>query len=496
MHRIMVSNTQGQSVTQGESNTMKKLVALGIFILILVLITPNANLYGRYLPLTPAERYNSGFLHGGQKAAIDFNTRSPFDSACVNHTGYYCAGWVKGYTARWSNLVQNNETQPGLTPAERYNSGFSQGGQKAAIDFQNHSPFNPACDRTKHTSYYCSGWVKGYTAKWNDEIAPAPTTPTPNPGNETPGQTQPTTPTPNPGNETPGHTQPTTPTPNPGNETKTLTTYENSTYGIKMQYPSDWQSVEGASNSPVSFYPQRDNASNIAVQIENLTTSFTPDQYLNFKMQRDAADYKDFPEIRFTHNTTNNIVLSGHPGFLFNGTFRYPTSGVLDGFSYVGTAYSIQYYSPAQTYPDYSTTYSQMIGSFEVIPPPPNQQGNQTQPPPMPAPNPNPPITNPNPSTSTNPSTDWLLLVIFLIIIAAVWKLKHRGRKYKERHDFSESVKEKILEKQHHRCANCKTLLNVVDYHHRNGDRSDNKQSNCEALCPNCHADKTRRSAV
>lgn len=67
MHRIMVSNTQGQSVTQGESNTMKKLVALGIFILILVLITPNANLYGRYLPLTPAERYNSGFLHGGQK---------------------------------------------------------------------------------------------------------------------------------------------------------------------------------------------------------------------------------------------------------------------------------------------------------------------------------------------------------------------------------------------------------------------------------------------
>ena len=37
--------------------------------------------------------------------------------------------------------------------------------------------------------------------------------------------------------------------------------YENSTYGIKMQYPSDWR-VEGASNSSIveSFYPQINNA--------------------------------------------------------------------------------------------------------------------------------------------------------------------------------------------------------------------------------------------
>ena len=47
----------------------------------------------------------------------------------------------------------------------------------------------------------------------------------------------------------------------PGNATKFLK-YENSTYGIKMQYPSDWR-VEGASNSSIvaSFYPQRNYAS-------------------------------------------------------------------------------------------------------------------------------------------------------------------------------------------------------------------------------------------
>jgi hypothetical protein len=42
----------------------------------------------------------------------------------------------------------------------------------------------------------------------------------------------------------------------PGNATNFLE-YENSTYGIKMHYPSDWQSVGGASNSSIvaSFNP-------------------------------------------------------------------------------------------------------------------------------------------------------------------------------------------------------------------------------------------------
>jgi hypothetical protein len=46
--------------------------------------------------------------------------------------------------------------------------GFSRGEQQAAEDFQYHSPFNSACG--KHTSYYCAGWVKGYTTKWNSLV--------------------------------------------------------------------------------------------------------------------------------------------------------------------------------------------------------------------------------------------------------------------------------------------------------------------------------------
>ncbi|MGC2574341.1 MAG: tetratricopeptide repeat protein, partial [Candidatus Nitrosopolaris sp.] len=80
----------------------------------------------------------------------------------------------------------------------------------------------------------------------------------------------------------------------PGNVTNFLE-YDNSTYGIKTQYPSDWQSVEGASNSSIiaSFNPQRNYASYVTVQVENLTTYYTPDQYLNSLIRGDDADYKE-----------------------------------------------------------------------------------------------------------------------------------------------------------------------------------------------------------
>jgi hypothetical protein len=140
-----------------------------------------------------------------------------------------------------------------------------------------------------------------------------------------------------------------------------------------MQYPSNW-SVEGGSNPAIiaSFYPQRDYRSYVIVQIENLTTNYTPNQYLNSLMLWDKADYKDFPDIRFSQNTTNNIVLAGHPGYLLNGTFRDPTTDALQRFTNIGTiigdkVYSIIYYSPAGIYPVYRTIYDQMIHSFEVV---------------------------------------------------------------------------------------------------------------------------------
>ena len=87
------------------------------------------------------------------------------------------------------------------------------------------------------------------------------------------------------------------------------------------------------------------------------------------------------------------------------------------------------------------------------------------------------------------------IIIVILVVISgialAIRKLKRRGRR-RERQHFSDSVKESILRKQNHKCAHCKRILNVVDWDHKNEDRSNNSESNCQALCPNCHAIKTR----
>lgn len=74
-----------------------------------------------------------------------------------------------------------------LTHTERFNFGFSDGGQQATTDFLNHSPFYSACDPTgahtsdgKHTVYYCEGWFKGYSTTWSNLAqANAPANPQP-----------------------------------------------------------------------------------------------------------------------------------------------------------------------------------------------------------------------------------------------------------------------------------------------------------------------------
>jgi len=114
-------------------------------------------------------------------------------------------------------------------------------------------------------------------------------------------------------------------------------------------------------------------------------------------------------------------------------------------------------------------------------------------------PSPNSPSPTPEPTTTINQGDEAsfgiaiiiLLLVVISCIALAIRKLKRRG-KHRERQHFSDSVKESVLRKQNHKCAHCKRILNVVDWDHKNGDRSNNSESNCQALCPNCHAIKTR----
>ncbi len=82
--------------------------------------------------------------------------------------------------------------------------------------------------------------------------------------------------------------------------------------------------------------------------------------------------------------------------------------------------------------------------------------------------------------------------VACVIWIVALAILISRLFKKKERKSFSVLVKREAVRRQKDKCAKCKGKL--VDYghdfDHRNGDRSNNKLSNCQVLCTSCHRKK------
>jgi len=70
---------------------------------------------------------------------------------------------------------------------------------------------------------------------------------------------------------------------------------------------------------------------------------------------------------------------------------------------------------------------------------------------------------------------------------------KYQKRKIPKRKGFSAKTKKITLNRQNGRCIRCGDLLEFPEFHHKDGNRSNNDASNCEALCPNCHAKKTRK---
>ena len=67
-----------------------------------------------------------------------------------------------------------------------------------------------------------------------------------------------------------------------------------------------------------------------------------------------------------------------------------------------------------------------------------------------------------------------------------------KPRKSAERRGFTKKTKLVTLIKQQNRCEMCGGTLEFPEFDHIDGRSSNNSPSNCQALCPNCHARKTR----
>ena len=75
--------------------------------------------------------------------------------------------------------------------------------------------------------------------------------------------------------------------------------------------------------------------------------------------------------------------------------------------------------------------------------------------------------------------------------VAKAYREAEKKKKPGKRKNFSKKTKQLALIRQNYRCAKCRTRLKYRDFHHKKS-KSDNDISNCEALCLDCHAKKTR----
>ena len=62
----------------------------------------------------------------------------------------------------------------------------------------------------------------------------------------------------------------------------------------------------------------------------------------------------------------------------------------------------------------------------------------------------------------------------------------------KRKRKFSESTKKRVLIRQNYMCMICGEPLEDPEFDHIDGNPFNNHHLNCQALCPNCHAKKTR----
>jgi uncharacterized membrane protein YccC len=83
-------------------------------------------------------------------------------------------------------------------------------------------------------------------------------------------------------------------------------------------------------------------------------------------------------------------------------------------------------------------------------------------------------------------------IIAILLWGVALFLLISEPRRIRMRKHFTELVKREVIHKQKNRCATCKRKLEpyVSNFHHVNSDRSDNRLSNCKALCIPCHRRK------
>jgi eukaryotic-like serine/threonine-protein kinase len=155
--------------------------------------------------------------------------------------------------------------------------------------------------------------------------------------------------------------------------TTNLLSYENSTYGIKLQYPSSWDKQENGTKQDtetdlVTFYPQSTNSNaSLDISIDNISDEkgTSVGQYANDGISDLKQSLKNFKLV----GSSTNSVLAGLPAY--NSTYTYVDGNVVLKDMEIGTikgnnVYIVTYEAGINEYDKYLPVIQKVINSLQV----------------------------------------------------------------------------------------------------------------------------------
>jgi len=139
-------------------------------------------------------------------------------------------------------------------------------------------------------------------------------------------------------------------------------TYDNPTFGVRIQYPSDWGRLDLSfmqDSADIDFYPLADTslAKNVKIQVHNLPSSnMTLEEYTN-------SQINPFEEKLLESNTT---TLAGIPGYEIVFTSLQGLKTMQVWTIKDDKAYIITYVAKEEDYENDLQVAQKMIDSFEI----------------------------------------------------------------------------------------------------------------------------------
>ncbi len=160
--------------------------------------------------------------------------------------------------------------------------------------------------------------------------------------------------------------------------TQDFSVYENSTFGIKINYPKNWTIESQKEEYPltnVAIFYSPENKDYVQVHIYTYDYTNTEIESLR-ELLNDAIDSftlppNDFPEFKLLRTSiTSTDNLAGMPAYVLEGDYKDPEFGkqmILEqGMIKDNINYYIRYFASPSQYQNYLDEVESMIQSFEI----------------------------------------------------------------------------------------------------------------------------------